>query len=194
MSYYEQQKATKRAFNEAKYQRDMMREYDSENEDVYIKGELVQAAMMYANLAMDQIKHRDYTWVDDISPNQLSNDPYWVGTGGITSGYNVPPNAGPPPGWPLKSSWNPYAPTQNLSRAMALLSAELERLERQDKKFYLKPKRKRKKVDVDPIALATNTNYNAIANGVLTNNLTGAALWKPIQSLTVAPPGGTSGP
>lgn len=101
-------------------------------DDTHDDGQMLTAAMNYANLARQQIKSRNPNWTEEYRHNRKP----WVAAGGSDSGYAIPkPMKDPPSDWPWEDTmWVPGQPRYNLIRAATLIVAELERLERADRK------------------------------------------------------------
>lgn len=108
-------------------------------DDERTKGELIAAAISYADTSRQQVLVRNHREADAVARrrNQVYNPS--VPTGGTPYGYPAGFSiaAKPHESWPFsKSMWVPQEPKRNLVKAAALIIAELERLEREDRKRF----------------------------------------------------------
>lgn len=143
-------------------------------DDEHVNGELLAAAVSYANLAKQQAALRNEEELHEAAKRwQNSLYPPAMPTGGVDHGYPISgPVSDKPSTWPFEDKmWAPYTPKRNLVRAAALIVAELERMERHDKKVmeqYIK-KRKRKRKHI--LDLATSDAMGLSWNDLYANTV-----------------------
>lgn len=110
-------------------------------EDDHTNGEMLSAAMSYINVAKQQVNARDESKVVEYGKRTKR---ILVGPGGTDLGYPHPSLwKDKPSTWPFDKNWAPDYPRYNLIRAATLIVAELERLERRDKKLLGKEEKKK---------------------------------------------------
>lgn len=121
---------TKRLLSSIEEHRAMQQRLFPNNDENLVDSELLSAAVSYTNLAQKQILTRGL-----IDRQGLVN--IGVPPGGTDQGYSTSAYKSPPPEWPFEPlMWLPKGPRYNLIRAAALIVAELERLERLDRKLF----------------------------------------------------------
>lgn len=111
--------------------------YNATRDDTCLSGELAAAGACYAHLAASREKERNLLRASEILSTELIHVGH--GPGGTDIGYKPQEPAtdpGVPTEWPFqKHTYLPDTQKRNLVRAAALIVAELERLERLDRRL-----------------------------------------------------------
>lgn len=148
------------------------------NDKVLTNGELISAAVSYADLAKKQIFTRDMSKLREIKRNKFNTS--FVPPGGVDTGYIIKgAMVEKPTTWSFDDKmWAPGHPKSNLVRAAALIIAELERIERADKEVLAVPKSRPAKLNratADNYGLFDDYPLGTTVSSVSTNTIFGSS-------------------